>query len=238
MPSYSRAPIREALIDIRVQARDGLALADLEAIAVGDPRYIQRKDIQFMTAELNVGAMTPPQTTAKKIGFQFWDVEKVRVFQARLDGFTYSRLAPYDCWEELSGEARRLWSRYRDLVRPEQITRIAVRYINRLDLPAPADLKVYLRTSPEISSDLPQFLGNWLMHLEIPDGKRQLIINESVAPSVVPGTVAIILDIDIFQVLEVPQDEESLWNTLQDFRVRKNEVFERSITEAVRERIR
>lgn len=86
-----------------------------------------------MTAELNVEGVASAKTTAKKIGFQFWDAEKVRVFQARLDGFTYSRLAPYDCWEDLCGEARRLWRQYREFAKPERVSRIAVRYINRLD---------------------------------------------------------------------------------------------------------
>lgn len=238
MPRYSRAPIREALIDIRVQPRDGLVVRDLEAMASGTSAYSQRKDIQLMTTELKVEGPPSAQTSAEQIGFQFWNSERTRVFQARLDGFTSSRLAPYDCWNDLRDEARRLWDQYRGLTRPERILRIAVRYINRLDLPTPADLKVYLRTSPEIAPDLPQYLGNWLMHLEIPDGRRQLIINESVAPPAVPGTVAIFLDIDLFQTLDPPQDDVELWNTFEEFRVRKNEVFERSITEAVRERIR
>jgi uncharacterized protein (TIGR04255 family) len=110
-------------------------------------------------------------TTASQaqVGYDFPSGDGKQIFQARLDGFAFSRLAPYDCWESFRDEGRRLWEIYRTVAQPEVVTRIGVRYINRLDLPLQnLDFKHYLRTVPEVSPDLPQGLSGYFMQLRIP----------------------------------------------------------------------
>ncbi|MCO6459644.1 MAG: TIGR04255 family protein [Pirellulaceae bacterium] len=75
--------------------------------------------------------------------------------QSRVNGFTFSRLAPYESWEPFRHEARRQWEVYRNRLNPQGVARIAVRCINRIDLPGDSvDLKEYFRTSPEIAPEL------------------------------------------------------------------------------------
>jgi uncharacterized protein (TIGR04255 family) len=77
-----------------------------------------------------------------------------------LDGFAMSRLAPYENWNAVRDEARRLWDIYRSIAKPSKLIRLAVRYINRIDMPLPlGDFKDYLRTVPDVSPDLPQGLA-------------------------------------------------------------------------------
>jgi uncharacterized protein (TIGR04255 family) len=55
------------------------------------------------------------------------------------------------------------------------ITRLVVRYINKIDIPLPVgDLKEYLRTFPEVSSDLPQGLSGYFLQLQIPQEDNEL----------------------------------------------------------------
>jgi uncharacterized protein (TIGR04255 family) len=71
-----------------------------------------------------------------------------------VDGFSASKLAPYTDWHDLRTQARDLWAKYRKATDPVLITRLALRYINRIDIPLPiSDLKEYMRTIPEISPD-------------------------------------------------------------------------------------
>ena len=63
-------------------------------------------------------------------GYLFTSVDGRQVVQARLDGFTFSRLKPYDKWESLRDEARELWQHYVQIASPETVTRVALRYIN------------------------------------------------------------------------------------------------------------
>ncbi len=64
--------------------------------------------------------------------------DEVKLVQFRLDGFTFNRSKPYTSWEQVFPEAFGLWKEYVSLAAPEFVNRIAVRYINRLDLPSTA----------------------------------------------------------------------------------------------------
>jgi uncharacterized protein (TIGR04255 family) len=236
---YSRAPINEAVIDLRVDLPPDVTLEALAAIRVGEetayPRTGRRGHVQW---KVSLAPEIEPTSTDPGRGHVFSSEDTRQVFQARLDGFSFSRLTPYDRWDSFRDEARRLWARYRALARPEAVTRIAVRYINRLDLPLPlSDLKDYLRTLPEVSPDLPQALSACFMQLQIPqdDLKSMLILNEAIIPPPRPEVVSVLLDIDLFRDVDVPSDEEALWALFEDLHVRKNDVFEASITDRTRE---
>ena len=165
----------------------------------------------------------------------------MRVFQATLQGFTFNRLAPYNSWEEFSSDARSLWEIYKDICRPEFVTRAAVRYINQLNIPitGPIELQDYLKTIPEIASGMPQkTLSSFFMQLQIPqeDLNCVLIINETLAPPT-PGFVSVILDIDLFRQQVWQSNDEAIWHFLDQLRERKNQVFRASITEKTEELI-
>src|SRR5712691_8149097 len=56
-----------------------------------------------------------------------------------------------------------------DSLSPYLCTRVALRYINRIEFPLPMrDFKDYILTIPEIAPDLPQGLANFFMQLIIP----------------------------------------------------------------------
>jgi uncharacterized protein (TIGR04255 family) len=101
------------------------------------------------------------------------------------------------------------------------------------------DFKDYLRTVPEVSPALPQALSAFFMQLQIPqeDLRSLLIINESLAPITRPDSVPVIMDFDIFRTDDVPQDEQGLWDFLEQLHNRKNEAFEGCITDLTRELI-
>lgn len=240
--SYPRAPITEALIDIRVTLPERITVADLARVDIGDDvGYPQRRNQFAGEAHIAIGEQLGASTRQTHVGYAFVSSDERQIVQVRLDGFTFSRLAPYDRWETFREEAHRLWTLYRSVAEPVGIIRVAVRYINRLDLPLPMeDLTDYLRTVPEVSSDLPQGLGSYLMQLEIPqeDMGASVLLNEALLQSPDIDTASVLLDIDLFRPLEASIAEEELWDLLDQFRVRKNEVFEACITERTRELFR
>ena len=138
-------------------------------------------------------------------------------------------------------EARRLWDLYRSFARPEKITRLAVRYINRLDLPTPFDdFSKYLNTIPQLGPGMPQGLSNFFMQLQIPYEKLNalLVLNQTMTAPAREGVISIILDLDLFKTHDVPQDERGIWEILEQMRLAKNEAFEASITDEMRERFK
>jgi len=240
---YSRSPLTEAVIDLQVRLPHWVTLDFLAQIQTGqEVNYPTRQDRILVQGQLSTNPNMHPTTGSRThIGYSFISTDKRRVAQARLDGFTFSWLAPYESWEVFRDEARRWWTIYRNTFEPKAITRVAVRYINRLDLPLPVrDLKEYLRTVPEVSPDLPQDLSDYFMQLHIPqeDLNGMLILNQALVPPSQPNIASILLDIDLFREIDIPSTEDELWDFLEHVRHRKNEVFEACITNLTRELIR
>jgi uncharacterized protein (TIGR04255 family) len=101
---------------------------------------------------------------------------------------------------------------------------------------ASIELKHYLRTSPEISADLPQELSAYFMQLRLPqtDLGGAVVINQTIIPPPQPEMVSIVLDIDLFSDQNVPQSDEEIWCFFERLHLRKNEVFEARITDQTR----
>jgi uncharacterized protein (TIGR04255 family) len=96
---------------------------------------------------------------------------------------------------------------------------------------------VYLRTYPEVPANLPQSLSNFWMQLQIPheDIRALLVLNMARIPPPRDGVASIVLDLDLFRTVDLPQSEDELWRYIEILRTRKNEIFEACITDATRE---
>lgn len=229
------APIVEALLDIRVQPAEGMTVERLsalvprfaEAFPEGRPRF-------RITQQLDVNAETPGLAPTKEIdGYIFTSVDKHRVVQVQPEGFSLSILPKYKDWDELRDEARKWWAVYAELAQPRRVARIGARYINRILLPLPvADLKDWLCTYPEIGSELPQGLAEYLLRLVVPLKNGMGIITQAIQPRdpTCPDRVPIILDVDAFREAEFTPLSDSLWTAIEELRDAKNALFFGSIT--------
>jgi len=169
------------------------------------------------------------------------------VVQVRLDGFTFSRLHPYEDFEHLRDEARRLWNIYREVVRSRKVTRVAVRYINQFNIPITPGTSIepedYFYTFPQVSKNLPtemRYFGPYLMSLRLfqHDLKGILVLNQAMTPPSLPETISIVLDFDLYIENPPVTNEQQLWAVFDRLRERKNLYFEACITDKARELIR
>jgi uncharacterized protein (TIGR04255 family) len=238
---YDRAPITEALIDIRVDLSPGVSLPDLESIhGKIRGRYPAKQKRVLLQGQFSAGQELGAVAKQTEMGFAFSTEDGKQIFQARLDGFTFSRLRPYGTWGELRNEARRLWELYKLAVNPAGIIRVAVRYINQIDMPfredGLLDYKDYFRTTPEISPELPQSLSGFVMQLNFPqvDFGGMLTLTQATVLSGGPNVGSVILDLDVFKETKIMTSDEA-WDLLDRLRDRKNEFFEGCITQKARE---
>jgi len=241
-PHYSKAPITEAIIEIRWQLKAGTTLADFERIHEAEKGTYPavRKRLQALGL-MELGPRVTASASQEQTAFLYISADEKQIYQARLDGFAFSRLAPYESWQPFQAEARRLWNIHREALKPVAITRLAVRYINRLDLPGErVEMKDYFRLSPEVPPELPQSMSGFLLRVQLPqeDLKAQLVVNQTIIPPVKPQSVAVILDLDLFRDNDVPNDDNDIWAFFESLHERKNEVFENCITNPTRELIR
>ncbi|MEK6691493.1 MAG: TIGR04255 family protein [Nitrospirota bacterium] len=245
MAEYSllpNAPITEALIDIRIKIKEDFDIAQFlslhDAISSQYPdkktRHKWEGRFEFKKGETPISA-----GTEKIDGYIFTSADGKQIFQARIDGFTFNKLKPYDKWETFRDEALRLWELYKDLISPE-IIRVALRFINKIDIPlssqAVLDFDDYLTAGPIVPKGLPQGLSSFLTRMVINDPAidSAAIITQAFEQIVNPKFVPIILDIDVFKQREVMSEEEA-WQTLEVLRHFKNEIFFASITDKAKE---
>jgi len=242
---FLNAPISEAVLDIRVSRTNAPAFHDLSRFVerVKDG-YPHSKTLGVIQAEIRADAGSAEalqlthSTSSAPIGYQCISEDRKQIAQPRVNGFVFSKLRPYDRWLTFKTESRRLFDLYCEEFGSRTIERIAIRTINRLDIPgAQIDFKDWIRTFPEISPALPQGLSGFFMQVYQPynDVKALCIINETLVPPEVPGTIAVILDIDLSRVDEIPQEPDAFWSLLDEMRQKKNEIFLGCITDRMKE---
>lgn len=240
-PHLDRAPIVEAIVDFRVKPRDGFDAKNLEPLRKAiSPRYGNFQQKRMIKAEVGfrleqgvIAAAPPNAATDTLMGFRCESLDKHYVLQANVDGFTVSRLGPYDRWEALRDEARQLWDRYVEEVKPTSVVRTAVRYINRLELPSPVDFDEYLTCGPKIPADLPQACAGFVGRVVVPFGDDgiQIVITQALQPFDQESMkVPVLLDVDVFLERVFDVSDGAYWQTLEDLRVLKNRGFFGSIT--------
>jgi uncharacterized protein (TIGR04255 family) len=232
------APIVEAIVDFRVKLPDKFEVKSFTSIKkrLGN-RYPKMEERREFEAGVRIKDKRVEHMVEEKglQGYFFKSPDGKNVAQFRKDGFTFSRLKPYTNWQDVLTEAKKLWRLYMDRTFPDLVvTRIAVRYINQLDIPLPIkDLKEYLKTPPAIPQNVPQELYQFLTRVTIRDPKFDIMahIIQALERSSKRDCVTIILDIDVFKQKESGFVELEIWQTFEQLRDLKNRIFFSSITE-------
>lgn len=135
---YRRPPITEAIIDLRVELPEGFDASRLLKISqrLGGS-YPKVEAINAATGQIQLVPEMRASASSTHIGFSFRSHDGIYVCQTRTNGFTMSHLSPYDKWDAFREETKHIWNFYRDQTNPIRINRVAVRYVNRIDIPLP-----------------------------------------------------------------------------------------------------
>lgn len=236
------APIVEAVLNISAvlhESVDQEKLAAFQGRLGGAYPTKQVRATWMSQVELRPGSPPVTKSSAGPIGYLFTSADGQHVVQARKDGFGFSRLKPYQDWESLSSEARKLWKAYAAWTKPSKVTRVSLRYINRIELPLPlGDFKEYILTGPEIAPELPQGLATFFFRAVIPDERTQAlaVITETIEEvDDSKGKLPLILDIDVFRHGSFAVADDKLWPMFKQLHDLKNRVFFGSITAKAKE---
>lgn len=241
-PNLPRAPIVEAIIDLRVQQNADFDPKSIDRIhgqisvdyPVAQPRFRLQSEIK-----LEQGEIARSSASQETDGFAYTSSDQKKIIQAHNAGFTFSWLKPYTNWDDLYNEAKKIWGIYCECTRPASITRVATRFINRLELPSPMrDFADYLTAVPQIPPRIPQTLVSFLSRVVIPETNlgALAVITQHTDTSTDPGILPVILDIDVFKEDRFDGDGIEAWEVLNRFREVKNGIFFESLTEKLVER--
>ena len=229
----THAPIAEAVLDLRVLRREGIDANQFSGLAATlGPEYGQSAPMHSIEARFGIerGRPVGPTQVQEAVGWVYQT--DGAIVQFRVDGFTFSKIEPYTSWEQVFREADRLWRIYVQIARPLEISRVAVRYINRLRLPGPSELRLYLEAPPVLPPPIPQAVREFLTRVVVDDGNdASAILIQALEASLDPATVPLLLDIDAFREVSLPPDDPSVAGIFEQLRRLKNDIFFASVTE-------
>ncbi|HKG92238.1 MAG TPA: TIGR04255 family protein [Gemmatimonadaceae bacterium] len=236
---YARPPVVEAVVDIHADVPENLSLETLAQIySDEDQRYPVRESLIGHSITVDASSGLAVKTGQEVVGHRYMNASRDVIVQVRRNGFSYSKLPPYRSWEEdVLPEAQRLWSRYAEITRPVAIKRLAVRYINRIDLPPRGAFEQYFTVYPNQPGSMPEPLINFVMRLEIPQTAfhgGMLILTQGRLLSEQKDVFPVLLDLDLSQIVQMPADGAKLWQAIERLHARMNEVFEGCITPTAR----
>ena len=245
--TYPRAPIVEAVLDIRARLSAPLTekcLNELKAHEADSyPNFRRPFQVEFKLERTDPTVEPTTGITSVANGGAMVSSDGLQIFQARPDGFSHNRLAPYVDWSSFRAEARRLWSLYREVVRPEFIELLGLNYINKILIPARVEIGDYLRAYIQVPPELPQVLEvhNFQVQMSDPDSNAKIAIIVAFGAVDPEQRIPVTLNVQAFTFLnrkasEIVEDE--VWQTFDQLRNLKNLAFESCITDKVREGFR
>ena len=124
--------------------------------------------------------------------------------------------------------------RYLEISGPVNVDRLAVRYINAIEMNLGEDYDRYLTAGPSIPPELPQIVNNFIQRVEIPfetEGATAIITQTLGGPAA--GKSSAILDIDVFCLCSLEGASGELWPRLDNLRNIANRIFFSSVTPEV-----
>lgn len=232
--AYQNAPIVEAVFDVNVSNTiivnpstfDQYAKTELKEYPISNKRQNINVRIDDSRGRGQIGK------TTNLLGYIFSNIQGNRKVQFRLDGFSFNMLRPYSNWDDFSTSAFSNLQKYLDLAKPHAITRIGLRYINRIDLPFEnQEFENFIKYLPPVPAGLPKKFEKYFLQMQVPaeDGKSKAVISQTFEQDR-NGRVPFIIDIDVFQDERLKVDTP-LTERFNSLRILKNRIFEDLVTE-------
>ena len=141
-------------------------------------------------------------------GFRYISNDNTKILQAHVGGCSFHLLFEpqtikrrYNTWELLRDETKKIWELYVKFCEPQKISRLAVRYINRFDIPTNTlELEEYFTFFPHVK-DIPEMNNIANYGVQTTSVQQDIagvaVINQTPVQSPIDGLSSILLDIDI-----------------------------------------
>lgn len=239
-PFYSRAPIIEAVIELRIVGNLAQRTVDKIAKRV-KKRYAHQAPLQHFDFKLDMTGSGNAEVHQRATGFRLATDDQADIALVTQTNLTTARLSPYPGWDTFRAIAQSNWADWQAVAAAFPLARMGARYINRLDIPIGADnmikLDQYVAVFPRtellerplsgftVQASFETFLPHW----------SATITTAPMFPPPVPGHLSLLLDIDVARSTALPEKADDLWPMMDEARVIKNDLFERALTPTAKE---
>jgi uncharacterized protein (TIGR04255 family) len=192
---------------------------------------------EFETAvRIEANAPIFQNTTHQFLAFSSADEKDVA--QVRPSGFSFSRLKPYTRWSEFLDRTMNGWNLYRDTFNPSAVSRISLRYLNRIDLPNPFSAEEYFATRILLPRGVPHVVTNAIFSFSLSDVNN---ISDHATffidyRSATKDSVAVMFQVETRREVTISENtDDTIRLIMEQLRECKNKLFFRSLTKKTKE---
>lgn len=225
----SNPPIVEAVIHWQARAQKPFEeIGWKSALTEKLPEYRSCEPMHRFEAMMTLEGDGPKFESQQGLdGLRLTSDDKLQIVQFKRDGVVFSRLHPYQDWEQFSNAALKTWRAFVEIAEPVEIHRLGVRFINRIASAKPDGLKPVLREPPTCPANLPLIDFVYQSTFAVPDRPFAIRVIKLMQPSVPnsPEGSGLFLDCDVYTTKPLPCEEQEMINTLAAMRRLKNSIF-------------
>jgi uncharacterized protein (TIGR04255 family) len=239
--TYPNAPIIEAIFDVQVELPENVGIAQLDAFCGEIARaYPEKKERRRFEGKFEVKqgqAATAESIDLGLDGFLSWSADRKQVVQARLNGLSFSRLKPYESWDQHFSEFLKNLRLYFQEIAPLRIRRAATRFVNVIEIPLEdIEWHKYFSDAPK-SPFRDALIVNFFNRLELKllKSNATAVITRTIVQSNNPAVKSVVLDIEVFVDMSSEADIEMVAKVFKNLRGQKNKIFEKILTKRAKE---
>ena len=239
--SYRKPPVVEALCEIHFADStwdDTIPGAFYERIKHEFPRK-QQREIQQAQITLGEGTasagvqMLPPW-------IQFVSHSGNKMVQVAENLLVVNQLRPYRHFDEWERAVYKALKEYKSAASPQRVSRIGIRYINRIEIPGTrVSMEDYFTIYPQLPASLGNTHRSFLVRVEVPQadqGHTVLItFGTSEPPQATGDKLLFMLDLYDIAELNMRPDESELRAQIRQAHDNVVRAFEDSITNRLRD---
>ncbi len=239
---YKSPPIEEAVVEFRFVPGQEWDLTipgklhehpDIKGQYQGKPRTQKLLEAAFQTEPGRSPNLAVREGVAR---IQLVDHDGRHLISLGSDVLSVSTLRPYSGWEQFRPRIEAALSAYFQVAQPTGVSRVGVRYINKIVLPGKEiDIGTYFRYGLPSVPELPSTIAGFLNRVEYlyDDAVKFLLTHATVdAPE---GQSAFVVDLDVIWEGSGETDLESIMKVVDNLHEREGKAFEAIITDAARE---
>lgn len=240
-PQLSRPPITEAVGEVYVTT-------DEAGYSAGQALFIESVRHEFSAVEplsdwdIKVAGAQQPQVERRAPGIMCWSTpDRARALQCRTDCFRVNHVRDYQGWAALRDDVSRFWGSYRSTVRPLEVQRVGVLFLNTIQLDHADEWDELFFMGRRKSQDLGEFDHRTFCWSEIDfPGRTKAVISQarriSVADDGATPLPQAFVSVHVVAQLEESPDDATLMQRFETLREIKNRCFFGTIGERLLER--
>ncbi len=236
--TYRNPPVVEALVELFFEGSTWDITAPgsfYERVKDRFPKKGQREQVELEVALRPGGANARMESGGRRAVFKSED--ESRWVQVGGDVLVVNQLRPYPHFEAWSPTLFKMLAIYRELAQPANISRLGLRYINRVTIPRLSfKLEHYFRAFVDIPDDLSDGHEEFLMRVQLrpPHSGHRLLFTLGTAQPEKAGSASLLLDLYDTVTLDEEGSFDLVRERLDEAHANVEHTFERAITDATR----